>query len=46
MAAAYFVSQGMTIDEAIALIKARRPFINITPPQMEALQRYAERVSG
>lgn len=46
MAAAYFVSRGMTVDQAIALIKSRRPFINITPPQMEALQRYARSVSG
>lgn len=41
MAAAYFVAEGMSVDEAIALIKRTRPFINITPIQMEALQQYA-----
>ena len=38
MAAAYFLSQGMTLDEAIALIKQARPFITITPPQMAGLR--------
>lgn len=42
MAAAWFVAEGMTVEEAIALIKRRRPFITITPPQLEALHRYAE----
>jgi protein-tyrosine phosphatase len=41
MAAAYFVAEGMTVDEAIALIKKRRPFIAPTPPQFEALHQYA-----
>lgn len=44
MAAAWFLAEGKTVDEAIALIKRTRPFITITPPQMEALHRYAEAI--
>ncbi len=40
MAAAYFISTGMTTDEAIAFIKRKRPFINITPPQLERLRDF------
>ena len=43
MAAAYFIAEGMTTDEAIALIKQTRPFITITAPQMAALRVYEER---
>jgi hypothetical protein len=40
MAAAYFISQGKTLDEALALIRAARPFINIMPPQMARLKEF------
>ena len=40
MAAAYLIARGYSLDDAIALIKRTRPFITITPPQMEALRRY------
>ena len=40
MAAAYLIAEGMSTDAAIALIKTVRPFITITPPQMEALRAY------
>lgn len=40
MAAAYFVAQGMSLDEAIALIRRTRPFIRIMPSQMEQLRRF------
>ena len=40
IAAAYFMSRGYTLEEAIALIKKARPFINIMPPQMEQLKRF------
>jgi len=40
MAAAYFITQGMTLDEALALIRRTRPFIRIMPPQMAQLQRF------
>ena len=35
----------MTVDEAIALIKKRRPFIAPTPPQLEALHAYAAAIA-
>lgn len=40
MAAAYFIHQGMALEEAIALIKEARPIIRIMPPQLEQLKRY------
>ncbi|MBP8974633.1 MAG: dual specificity protein phosphatase family protein [Anaerolineae bacterium] len=40
MAAAYFITQGMTLDEALALIRRTRPFIRIMPPQIAQLQRF------
>ncbi|MEB2287959.1 MAG: dual specificity protein phosphatase [Anaerolineae bacterium] len=40
LAAAYFITQGMTLDEALALIRQTRPFIRIMPPQMAQLKRF------
>jgi len=40
MAAAYFISQGLTSDEAISLIKKSRPFIRMMPAQTEQLERF------
>ncbi len=40
MAAAYLVSTGLTLEDAIALIKHSRPFINIMPSQLEALRTF------
>jgi hypothetical protein len=40
MAAAYFIHQGMALEEAIALIKKTRPIIRIMPPQLEQLERF------
>jgi protein-tyrosine phosphatase len=40
MAAAYLISQGLGLEETIALIKKSRPFIKIMPPQMEQLRRF------
>ncbi|MBN1565128.1 MAG: dual specificity protein phosphatase family protein [Anaerolineae bacterium] len=40
MAAAYLITQGYTLDEAVALIKQTRPFIRIMPPQWEQLKRF------
>jgi protein-tyrosine phosphatase len=45
MAAAYFIAQGMSVDEALALIKQTRPFIAITPPQLQALHEYAKAIA-
>ena len=41
MAAAYLISTGMTEPESWALIRAARPFIRPTPPQLEQIRRYA-----
>ena len=48
MAAAYLISTGMTEHEAWALIRAARPFIRPTPPQLEQIQLFAaeERAEG
>jgi hypothetical protein len=41
LAAAYFIAhEGMTLDDALALIRRTRPFINIMPPQLEQLRRF------
>jgi hypothetical protein len=39
-AAAYLIAQGHTLDEALALIRETRPFINVMPPQMEQLRHF------
>ena len=41
MAIAYLVAEGQSLDDAIALVKRTRPFINITDVQMEQLRRFA-----
>ena len=40
MAVAYFINQGSTLNDAVALIKKSRPFINITPAQIEQLKHF------
>jgi protein-tyrosine phosphatase len=40
LAAAYFITQGMTLDEALALIRRTRPFIHIMPAQMDQLRQF------
>ena len=45
MAAAYFVSAGMTPDQAWARIRVVRPFIKPTQAQIEQLQRFANQFS-
>jgi hypothetical protein len=39
MAAAYLMAEGHSLEEAIALIRKPRPFIAITPPQLEQLHK-------
>jgi protein tyrosine phosphatase (PTP) superfamily phosphohydrolase (DUF442 family) len=41
MAAAFLVSDGLSPDQAWALIRRVRPFIKPTPPQLDALQQFA-----
>lgn len=42
MAAAYLISTGFSLVDALALIKKVRPFIYITPPQMDTLIRFEQ----
>lgn len=44
MAAAYLMWTGKSLDETLALIRKARPFIMITPPQLDQLKRYEERL--
>ena len=41
MAAAYFIQAGLTVDEAIAKVRAGRPGAHPEPPQVGALKRFA-----
>lgn len=43
MAAAYLMAGGSTLDDALAQIRKTRPFITITPSQMEQLRAYEKR---
>ncbi len=40
MAAAYFINEGYTLGEALTLIRASRPFIRLTPKQIQSLERF------
>ncbi len=40
MAAAYLIDQGLSLPEAIELIKRTRPFIHIMPEQLMQLEKY------
>jgi protein tyrosine phosphatase (PTP) superfamily phosphohydrolase (DUF442 family) len=40
LAAAYFISQGLKLEDAIELIRRVRRFINLTPAQVEQLKRF------
>ena len=42
LAAAYLVSTGLSPDQAWALIRQTRPFIKPTPPQLAAVDRFAD----
>lgn len=42
MAVAYFISQGLTINDAVKLIKRTRPFIEIKPSQLAQLKLFEE----
>jgi protein tyrosine phosphatase (PTP) superfamily phosphohydrolase (DUF442 family) len=45
MAVAYLVSEGLSLDEAVGLVRKARPFIDIRPTQMEQLRRFAASLS-
>jgi protein-tyrosine phosphatase len=40
MAAAYLITTGQSLDQALVQIQKVRPFIKITPPQLEILEQY------
>jgi len=42
LAAAYLISTGMSVEQALETIRRVRPFIKPTPPQLSALHRFAE----
>ncbi len=44
LGAAYFISQGMSLDEALTFIRKTRPFIDPTPVQLNQLQHFAAQV--
>ena len=46
MAAAYFVSQGNSIEEAWAYIKRKRSFVRPTPVQRERLEEFSNHVTN
>ena len=46
MAAGYFISTGRTEQESWSLIRATRPFIRPTPPQVAQIQRFAAETRG
>ncbi len=46
MAAAYFIAEGYTVDDALALIRRARPFIKIMPPQMAQLKKFEALVNN
>ncbi len=46
MAAAYLIAEGYSLEEALRMIRKVRPFITITDPQMEQLEKFASRPSA
>ncbi len=46
LACAYFITQGMTREQAVALIRRTRPFIHIMPPQWEQLKAFEVQQRG
>jgi protein-tyrosine phosphatase len=44
LVAAYFVSKGMTVPDAIKKIKLKRPEIHLFAPQLKALKSFAKKV--
>lgn len=42
LVAAYFIKQGKTVDEAIALIAAKRPLVHIENEQLKALKIFSK----
>lgn len=43
LVAAYFLTEGLEVDEAVEKIKASRPEAHLTLPQLEALRAFAKK---
>lgn len=43
MAIAYFITQGMALDDAVALVRDGRPYVDMLPPQMARLREFEAR---
>ncbi|MBZ0307209.1 MAG: dual specificity protein phosphatase family protein, partial [Anaerolineae bacterium] len=46
VAAAYLVSQGMSVDQARTFLRERRPFINQSESQKQRLIQFAEAIGA
>ena len=46
MAAAFLMSTGKTLDQALVQIQRVRPFIKITPPQLEVLESFETEIAA
>jgi hypothetical protein len=46
MAVAYLLSTGLGVEQAWALVRATRPFVTPTPPQLAVLERFAAERRG
>ena len=42
LVAAYLTTQGMSVEEAIALIKSKRPEIHLEQSQLQAIKRFQQ----
>lgn len=45
LVAAYFMSQGMSVGEAVAFLKSKRAGVHIRPVQLDALRKFKNRYS-
>lgn len=46
MLMAYFLAQGMSLDEAIGLIRAARPVVQLPGPYLRSVQNFLQRGNG
>ncbi len=46
MAVAYLVNTGLDVEQAWTLVRATRPFVTPTPPQLAALEHFAAERNG
>ena len=46
LAVAYLIDTGLDVEQAWALVRATRPFVTPTPPQLAALERFAAERNG